>query len=264
MNDRKGLLMRVGIDQTYGEYNAPINPFTNDYIYLPIPQGEDEKNDVFKAGMRTSFDDILPHFESWCQQNGTVIEFPKEQLNKGCHLDPDFDFSTYGDQATGRGLRVGDLKKGDFLAFFASFKPITPCDHNLIYALYGIMVVDKVVRVADIPENEFHKNAHTRVKEKIPDPLNPEYLKPGHWNPDHWVVFANPSLSGRFRTAIPIGEFRNRSYRVKKEILDEWGDIGVKDGFIQRSICPPWFTKPEQFLKWLESKQVELINSNWK
>ena len=246
MNDRKGLLMRVGIDQTCGEYNAPINPFTNDYIYLPIPQGED----VFMPGMETLFVDILRPFESWCQQNGTAIEFlPEEQLNKGCHLDPDFDSSTYGDQETGRGLRVGDLRKDDFLAFFASFKPIAPCDHNLIYALYGIMVVDKVERVADITENEFHKNAHTRVAEK---------------NPDHWVVFANPSLSGRFSSAIPIGEFRNRSYRVKKEILDEWGDIGVKDGFIQRSVCPPWFTKPEQFLKWLESKQVKLINSNWK
>jgi hypothetical protein len=245
MNDRKGLLMRVGIDQTYGGYNAPINPITNDYMYLPIPQGADD----FELGMETLFDDILRPFESWCQKNGTAIEFPKKQLSKGCHLDPDFDFSTYGDQETGRGLRVRDLKGGDFLAFFASFKPITPCEHNLIYALYGIMVVDKVVRVADIPENEFYKNAHTRVIEK---------------KPDHWVVFANPSLSGRFSSAIPIGEFRNGSYRVKKEILDEWGDIGVKDGFIQRSVCPPWFTKPEQFLKWLETKQVKLINSNWK
>lgn len=245
MNDRKGLLMRVGIDQTYGGYNAPINPITCDYMYLPIPQGKDE----FKSGMGTSYDDLLPDFESWCQKNLVKIEFPKYQINKGCHLDPDFDFSTYGDQATGRGLRVGDLKKNDFLAFFASFKPITTCDYNLIYALYGIIVIDKVLKVKDVPVKDLHMNAHTRVK-------NP--------NDDHWVVFGNPLLSGRFSHAIPIGEFRNGSYRVKKEILDEWGDISVKDGFIQRSVCPPWFTKPEQFLKWLESKQVKLINSNWK
>jgi len=246
MNDRKGLLMRVGIDQTYVKYNAPINQSTNDYIYMPIPQGKDD----FKSGMRTSYDDLLPHFESWRQKNGTDIQFPQHLKNHmSCHLDPDFDFSTYGDQATGRGLRVGDLNEGDFIAFFASFKPITKCDHNLIYALCGIMVVDKVLRVADIHENEFHKNTHTRVKKK---------------NPDHWVVFANPSLSGKFSNAIPIGEFRNGAYRVKKEILDTWGDIDVKDGFIQRSVCPPWFTKPEQFLKWLDSQQVKLINSNWK
>ncbi|MFI3188172.1 hypothetical protein BCS42_02285 [Crenothrix sp. D3] len=246
MNDRKGLLMRVGIDQTYGNYNAPINPSTNDYMYLPIPQ----KKDKFIAGMETTYDTALPYFESWCQKNDTKIQFPdiNPEGDRGCHLDPDFDYSTYGDQATGRGLQVAKLKEGDFIVFFASFKPITPCEHNLIYALYGKMVVDKVKKVANVSENEFYKNAHTRIKEK---------------DSDDWVVFANPSLSGRFNRAIPIGEFRNGSYRVKQEILDVWGDIGVKDGFIQRSVCPPWFTKPEQFLNWLENQQVKLINSNW-
>ncbi|MGZ4956637.1 MAG: Nmad3 family putative nucleotide modification protein [Methylobacter sp.] len=244
MNDKKGLLMRVGIDQTYGGYNAPINPSTNDYIYMPIPQG----NDSFISGMETTYDNLLPYFESWCQKNDAEIQFPKIN-NISCHLDPDFDFSTYGDQATGRGLRVGDLNEGDFIAFFASFKPIKKCAHSLVYGLYGIMVVDKVMKVADVPENEFHKNAHTRIK---------------NMNKDHWVVFSNPSLSGRFSRAIPIGEFRNGSYRVTKEILDAWGDIGVKDGFIQRSVCPPWFIKPKQFLSWLDTQQVKLINSNWK
>lgn len=244
MNKRKGLLVRVGIDQTFGEYNAPINPITNDYIYMPIPQdGAD-----FLSGMDTTYEDLVPHFESWCQKNDVTLKFPLKN-NRHCHLDPDFNFSTYGDQATGRGLRVGDLNEGDFIAFFASFKPITKCDHKLIYALYGIMVVDKVMKVANVPEKEFHKNAHTRIKAM---------------NKDHWVVFANSSLSGRFNKAIPIGEFRNGSYRVLNEVLDAWGGIDVKDGFIQRSVCPPWFTKPEQFLTWLESKQVMLINSNWK
>lgn len=237
--------MRVGIDQTYGGYNAPINPSTNDYIYMPIPQ---EKSD-FTLGMETTYDNLSPYFEFWCKKNGEKIEFPEHLSNDGCHLDPDFDFSTYGDQATGRGLRVGDLKKGDFIAFFASFKPIKKCDHNLLYALYGIMFVDKVMKVNDVPENEFHKNAHTRVK---------------NLNKDHWVVFANPSLSGRFSKAIPIGEFRDGSYRVTKELLYLWGGIGVKNGYIQRSVCPPWFTNPEQFLKWLDSQKITLINSNWK
>jgi hypothetical protein len=244
MNSKKGLLMRVGIDQTYGVYNAPINPITNDYMYMPIPQSEDN----FKSGMRTSYHDLLPHFESWCQKNDVKIGFPSH-LNKICtHLDPDFDHSTYGDQDTGRGLRVGVLKKGDFIVFFASFKPISKCDHKLVYALYGIMVVDKVLKVKDVAESDLHKNAHTRIN---------------NMNKDHLVVFADPTLSGRFSRAIPIGEFRNGSYRVTKETLDAWGDIGVKDGFIQRSVCPPWFTNPEQFLTWLSSQQVDLINSNW-
>lgn len=82
-------------------------------------------------------------------------------------------------------------------------------------------------------------------------------------NGEHLIAFADKSRSGRFRRAIPIGEYRNGAYRVSNKILDAWGNIGVKDGFIQRSVCPPWFTKPEQFLKWLDFQQVELINNNW-
>lgn len=244
MTTRKGLLVRVGIDQTFGGYNAPINPETNEFLYMPIPQSGDK----FRIGMGTSYSDLLPYLDDWCQKNDTEITLPHNLNTEGTHLDPDFDFSTYGDQATGRGLRVGDLKTGDFLAFFASFKPVSKCDHNLIYALFGLMVVDRVLRVADVPEEVLHKNAHTRVS---------------NMNKEHWVVFADPTESGRFRKAIPIGEFRDGSYRVKNSILDKWGDIGVKNGFIQRSVCPPWFNKPEQFLKWIEYQQVQLINSNW-
>ena len=245
MNDRKGLLVRVGIDQTFGRYNAPINPDTYDYMYMPIPQSDDD----FKLGMRTAYDNLIPYFHSWCQKNEVSIEFPQHIKSMGTHLDPDFDFSTYGDQSSGRGLRVGDLSNGDFLVFFASFNPITKCDYNLIYALFGFMRVDRVLRVSDIPEQELHMNAHTRVN---------------HANKEHWVVFANPSLSGRFSKAIPIGEYRNGAYRVKTDILEAWGNIGVKDGFIQRSVCPPWFNDPEQFLQWLKCQEIKLINSNWK
>lgn len=244
MQDKKGLLMRVGIDQTFGRYNAPINPSTNDYLYMPIPQG----NDSFKSGMETTYEDLRPAFSSWCQKNGAELEFPTHLEGLGCHLDPDFDYSTYGDQGTGRGLRVGDLSKGDFLAFFASFKPTRSCGHHLVYALYGIMVVDRAMKVADVAPEDYRKNAHTRVQDM---------------NNDHWVVFAEPSLSGRFRRALPIGEFRNGSYRVTQEILEAWGGLGVKDGFIQRSVCPPLFSNPEQFLRWLDSQSVELIQGNW-
>ncbi len=242
--NKKGLLIRVGIDQTCGKYNSPINPDTNDYIYIPIPQG----NDDFRSGMRTSYNDLLPYFKSWCKKNNSQIKFPSHLEDKSCHLDPDFNFSTYGDQETGRGLRIKALKKGDFLAFFASFRPITQCEHKLIYALYGIMIVDRVLKVSDVPKSLLHTNAHTRIN---------------NMNNEHLVVFANPNLSGRFNKAIPIGEFRDRSYRVKKELLNAWGNIDVQGGFIQRSVNPPWFKNPNKFLKWFESQQVKLINSNW-
>lgn len=177
MDGRRGLLVRVGIDKTYGRYNAPINPDTNDYLYIPIPQN----NNNFRPGMETTFDDLLPYFYSWSQRNATEIEFPQYLKNKACHLDPDFHFLTYGDQGTGRGWRIAELKEWDFLVFFASFNPIKKCDYNLIYALYGIMVVEKLLRVCEIPESEFHKNAHTRIK---------------NMNNDHLVVFAKSLVSG--------------------------------------------------------------------
>jgi hypothetical protein len=250
VTSRKGLLLRVGIDMTDGKYNAPINPVTNDYLYMPIPQGDKK----FKPDLLTSYDDFEPDFKNWCSKNETDISFPEDLKHKSTHLDPDFDYSTYGDQPTGRGLRIGDLVEDDFIVFFASFKPITKCDHKLIYALYGLMTVSKVEKVSRVPTSEHHKNAHTRlmVNNERDDRNN------------HLVVFAKPSHSGRFDHAIPIGEYRNKSYRVMENVLDAWGGIGVKDGFIQRSVCPPWFNKPEQFRNWLDGQQVKLINSNWK
>lgn len=240
----KGLLMRVGIDQTFGQYNAPINPETNDYLYMPIP----ENKHAFKAGMQTSYAEIAPHFRNWATKNGLKAEFPAHLQSLNCHLDPDFFSLSYGDQGTGRGNRVRQLVKGDFLAFFASFKPIRSSSHNLIYAMFGIMFVDSVVKVADISDADFPRNAHSRIADA---------------NPEHLVVFAQPEYSGRFEKAVPIGEFRNGTYRVTHEILEEWGGLDVNDGFIQRSVCPPWFTNTKKFSIWLQKQQMKLICKNY-
>ena len=244
MNSKRGLLMRVGIDQTYGKYNAPINPETGDYLYMPIPQEGHE----FRSGMLTSYDAMVAKFDIWNSSNKTTLEFPPHLIGKSCHLDPDFEYLTYGDQATGRGYQVRELKEGDFLVFFASFKPVRPCEHKLIYALYGMITVDSVKRVSELGMTDFHKNAHTRIS----DP-----------NMDHLIVFGKKEFSGRFKKAIPIGEFRNSSYRVTNSVLSAWGGLGVKDGFIQRSVCPPWFDDASKFLEWLSFERGEFIQSNW-
>ena len=242
MNSTKGLLMRVGIDQTYGKYNAPINPETNDYLYIPIPDKNEDK---------TTYHQIKPHFNAWVKRNNAVIEFPYhlEQMG-GCHLDPDFDYLTYGDQGenTGRGRRVATLNKGDFIAFFASFNPIKKCSHSLVYALYGIMFVDKVMKAKNVSVEDLNKNAHTRLVDV---------------NGEHLIVYADPLISGRFDKAIPIGEFRRKSYRMTKEMEKKWGGIDVYDGYIQRSVNPPWFVDPKTFLTWFETQNVKLIASNW-
>lgn len=244
----KGLLLRVGIDQTYGQYNAPINPLTNDYLYMPIPQGQGDPQQIFRYGMQTTYAEMEPHFRKFAERNSIKLTFPEHLRNKGCHLDPDFGNLTYGDQAIGRGGRVNKLAQGDFIAFFASFRPVIPCGHILNYALYGIYFVKETKKAQDIHPSQWHANAHTRIQ---------------HMNGEHLVVFADAARSGRFRHAIPIGEHRNGAYRLTHEIIEAWGGVKVKDGFIQRSVCPPWFEKPEQFLEWLKTQQVELTCSNW-
>jgi hypothetical protein len=245
----KGLLLRVGIDKTAGGYNAPINPLTNDYLYMPIPESKENPKQIFRQGMETTYTQMDTHFSKFTEQNAIELAFPEHlKLIGCCHLDPDFENLTYGDQASGRGNRVRELDVGDFIAFFASFRPIIPCDHVLVYALYGIFFIDNIKKAKDISSDQWHVNAHTRIQKM---------------NGEHLIAFADKSRSGRFRHAIPIGEYRNGAYRITNKILDAWGDIGVKDGFIQRSVCPPWFTKPDQFLKWLDFQQVKLINNNW-
>src|SRR4029078_8467632 len=95
---------------------------------------------------------------------------------------------------------------------------------KLCYALIGLYVVRDVVLARDVPRYLRHRNAHTR-KAKIGKP--------------DVVVRAKPVVSGRWQRCIPIGEWRDRAYRVRKNLLKAWGGMSVKDGYIQRSAVPP-------------------------
>jgi hypothetical protein len=33
----RGILVRVGIDQAFGGWNAPVDPVTHEFVYVPIP-----------------------------------------------------------------------------------------------------------------------------------------------------------------------------------------------------------------------------------
>jgi hypothetical protein len=37
----KGVLVRIGIDSTCGGWNAPLDPRTGRFAYVPIPEGDD-------------------------------------------------------------------------------------------------------------------------------------------------------------------------------------------------------------------------------
>ena len=136
---------------------------------------------------------------------------------------------------------------GDLLVFYGGMRPIHRVEHNLIYALIGLYVVEEVVRASDVTHDHWFENAHVRKKE------------PGAMD---IVVRAKPKLSGRFDRCIPIGEWRAGAYRVRQDIIELWGGLSVKDGFIQRSAVPPAFHKPERFLAWFEKHKIQLLPRN--
>lgn len=237
----KAILIRVGVDQAFGNWNAPCNPDTGDFVYVPIPQ---DKQNI--QGMKKKYlDTIVPALKTFSVNNNVIIRLPNNLKNKRMHLDPDFQHLSYGDSKN-RGRRLLDFNEDDVVVFYSGLRSIHE-EPELVYALTGMLVVQSVNVVKNVHPQNFDSNAHTRNIENVDTDI---------------IIIGKPNVSGRFRKYIAIGEFRNKSYRVKKNILDEWGDIGVKDGWIQRSVNPPLFLDPEKFMKWLLDKSPELIVSN--
>lgn len=230
----KGLLVRVGVDSTSGYWNAPVNIDTRRFAYVPIP----EEDELRRRYARPYAECVLPlaRFK---------VALPTNLKHMDMHLDPDFEMLTYGDVHP-RNPPIRKLRHGDILAFYAGLRPIEPPADRLTYALIGLYVIDEVVDAKAVPQNRWHENAHTRRK----------------WIDTDIIVRAMPGKSGRLEQCIPVGEYRDRSYRVRKDLLKEWGGLGVKDGFLQRSGRLPSFTDAERFYAWFTRQKPELARKN--
>jgi hypothetical protein len=133
------------------------------------------------------------------------------------------------------------------VVFYASLRPVRRCEHRLVYAIIGLFRVAEAVRLRDVPMCRWPENAHTRRLERRDTDI---------------ILRGDPARSGRLRRCIPIGEWRDRSYRVRRDLLEVWGDISCRNGFIQRSVVPPTFRAPECFLAWFEKQGAELTAAN--
>jgi hypothetical protein len=142
-----------------------------------------------------------------------------ELLGQEMHLDPDFDFLTYGDNGARRGKGVAGLERGDFIAFFSSLRPTRDCEHTLIYALIGFYRVREVCWAKSVGRERSHQ---------APRPLRERHHRP-----------RRAPGQRQASSVIPIGEWRDRSYRVRTDLLERWGHLSCRDGFIQRSAVPP-------------------------
>ena len=202
----KAILVRIGIDHSFGGWNAPVDPTSGHFVYVPIPES---KKSTFHPQCDRTYGAVNQPLQKFCQrfglEYGNDLRLPEDICNASMHLDPDFEHLTYGDDGSRRGARIGTFSSGDLLVFYAGLRPISDCEHKLIYGLVGLFMVDEVVSVLNIPQSRWHENAHTRKTE--------------HWKHDI-VVRAKRGCSGRLERCIPIGHYRDRAYRVTPEILD--------------------------------------------
>jgi hypothetical protein len=244
----RATLIRIGIDQAYGAWNAPVDPATNEFVYVPIPEGS---KGAQHPELATTFNSVAPVLAAFAAARpdvpASIVTLPPALAGAATHLDPDFEQLTYGDNGERRGKAITTFERGDVIAFYAGLRPVRPCAHRLVYALVGLYRVGSVARVADFPRPRWHENAHLRRAMARPTDV---------------VVHAEPTTSGRLRRCIPIGEFRGGAYRVRRDLLEVWGGLSCKDGFIQRSAVPPRFNAPDRFLAWLERSGAELVASN--
>lgn len=232
-----GLLVRVGCDQTAGggRWNGPIDLRSGRFVYVPIPEGKPNR-----LGFETPYSQILPVLES----HG--MELPEPLATRRMHLDPDFSHLTYGDRGR-KGKQISNyLIGGDLLAFYSALKDRG--SGSLIYALIGLIIIDRIERAADVAPPYWDRNAHTR-RELGADA-------------DDIVVVGQKESSGRLERALIIGEFRDRAYRVTQPLLQAWGDISARDGYVQRSAIFPRLLDANRFLEWFRAQGVALVHEN--
>ncbi len=239
----RGLLVRVGIDATSGNWNGPVDSTTHEFVYVPIPEILDSR-----PGYAKPYNFVSPAL------NRAGLNLPPHLRDKSMHLDPDFDYLTYGDQGE-RAKQVQKLNRGDLIVFYAGLEDrIYP--RPLVYAIIGLYVVESITSAFAAQESIWDNNAHTRrnLKQLATD----------------IVVRAQPDISGRLERCIPIGSHRtpegaphkSKSYRVDPITLKQWGGLDVADGFLQRSARLPVFNDARTFYSWFKAHNPKLIQRN--
>jgi uncharacterized membrane protein (Fun14 family) len=233
-----GLLVRVGADLSVGggSWNGPVDSSTGEFVYVPIPESAPVHPGLEK-----------PYGELELKLATSGVELPAHLRTRHMHLDPDFEHLTYGDQGERAKQLRDNLRIGDLIVFYAGLAD-RHSSNRLVYALIGIFVIEQFSLAVNVVTEDRDINAHTRrVLTSDAKDL---------------IVRARPKVSGRLKCCLPIGEFRDRAYRVRQDILNAWGGLSVTNGYLQRSARLPRILNPERFLLWLEMQRPVLIQSN--
>ena len=234
----KGLLVRVAADQSEGggNWNGPADSGSGNFVYVAIPESSSVHSGLNKpyAGLSRPLADF-------------GVALPPHLARNDMHLDPDFNHLTYGDQGERAKQIRTKVGPGDLLVFYAGMQDIQ-LGRGLIYAIIGLYVIEDIVPALSVPVARRDENAHTR-----------RVLKAGTTD---IVVRAQQNASGRVERFIPIGDYRNRAYRVWPKLLSAWGGLSVNDGYLQRSARLPEFSDAKRFYNWFQSQKVALLPRN--
>ncbi|WP_168708929.1 hypothetical protein [Metallibacterium scheffleri] len=232
------LLVRVGADLSEGggRWNGPMRSDTGEFVYVAIPEGK-----PVHAGYEKPYQAITPLLSSW------NVVLPAHLADRHMHLDPDFAQLTYGDQGQRAVQLRQNLQRDDWVVFYAALRDVL-AEGRLIYALIGLLCVDQLIDARTLPLDRRDVNAHSRR------------ILAG--NADDLVVTGQADRSGRLQRCLPIGEWRDGAYRVRRDLLGVWGGLSVKDGYLQRSARLPRFLDPPRFLSWISKQDPELLRTN--
>jgi Nucleotide modification associated domain 3 len=232
------LLCRVGTDQSIGggSWNGPVDTQSGNFVYVAIPETR-----PVHAGLEKPYSVLAPVLSTF------GMSLPPHLHAQHMHLDPDFDHLTYGDQGERAKQLRANLSGGDLLIFYAGLSDVRT-KTRLVYAIIGVFVVEEIVLAVDVSPTARDINAHSR-----------RILQP---RAQDLIVRARPGVSGRLQRCLPIGGWRDHAYRVRCDLLEDWGGLSVKNGYIQRSARLPRFLNPERFQRWLNSKTPILLQNN--
>jgi len=232
------LLVRVAADQSSagGFWNGPVDGGSCEFVYVAIPEGT-----PVHAGLEKPYRAL----ESALTRFG--VQLPGNLRAQHMHLDPDFVHLTYGDvNERAKQLRA-NLAPGDLAVFYSGLRDVRGAT-ELVYAIIGVFEVESFVLATDVPAQDRDINAHTR-----------RVLELGAKD---LILRGRAGTSGRLERCLPIGEWRDRAYRVRRNLLEEWGGLSVKDGYLQRSARLPRFLDPSSFARWLERQGPTLLQTN--
>lgn len=233
----KGLLVRVAADQSRGGggWNSPVDPFSGDFVYVAIPETR-----PVHPGLNTPYATI-------CSALSRMhCSLPAHLVGADMHLDPDFDYLSYGDQGKKAKQICSKLGPDDFLAFYSGLQDV--CSMRLVYGLIGLFVIKEILPCATVPKSQWHTNAHTRriLTARASDV----------------IVRGQMGLSGRLKQCIEIGSYRQGAYRLFPHLVEAWGGINVKNGYIQRSGKIPEFLNGNRFYDWFCAQNPVLLMQN--